>query len=312
MVIQAMPDAKVLVPDGGWILGAKFSRQGQDLILVGKNGEQLLIRDFFRLENPPDILTEGGSLIRADLAVRLSGPIAPGEFAQTGAGAAAKPIGEVEDAEEAKVTRTDGTVEELEEGDPIYQGDIVETGEDGEVAIIFIDESAFSLGDGGRMVIDEMVFNPSEGEGSSSVSLVQGAFSFVSGQIAKTDPNAMSLKTPVATIGIRGTIAGKAAPEGEENTLTLLPDASGTTGEITMTNAAGTVVMNTVGATVAVSSFNQPPPPPTILSKEEMSERYSSVLSILPESVRPPSIVEGAQTGEEGGQRRRWGRANGV
>ena len=69
MVIQAMPDAKVLVPDGGWILGAKFSRQGQDLILVGKNGEQLLIRDFFRLENPPDILTEGGSLIRADLAV---------------------------------------------------------------------------------------------------------------------------------------------------------------------------------------------------------------------------------------------------
>ena len=36
MVIQAVADAKVLVPDGGWILGAQFSRQGQDLLLIGQ------------------------------------------------------------------------------------------------------------------------------------------------------------------------------------------------------------------------------------------------------------------------------------
>ena len=99
IVIQAVADATVMVPDGGWILGAKFSRQGPDLLLVGKNGEQLLIRDFFRLETPPDILTEGGSLIRADLAIRLSGPIAPGQYAQAAPSGPAKPIGEVEDAD---------------------------------------------------------------------------------------------------------------------------------------------------------------------------------------------------------------------
>ena len=44
------------------------------------------------------------------------------------------------------------------------------------------------------------------------------AFSFVSGEIAKTGPDAMEVKTPVAVIGIRGTtVAGKAAVEDDEN-----------------------------------------------------------------------------------------------
>ena len=36
-----------------------------------------------------------------------------------------------------------------------------------------------------------------------AVDMVEGAFSFVSGEIAKTGPDAMKVSTPVATIGIR-------------------------------------------------------------------------------------------------------------
>ena len=44
------------------------------------------------------------------------------------------------------------------------------------------------------------------------VNMVEGAFSFISGEIAKTGPDAMTLETPVVTMGIRGTtVAGKAA-----------------------------------------------------------------------------------------------------
>ncbi len=55
------------------------------------------------------------------------------------------------------------------------------------------------------MVLDEMVYDPGTQEGSVSLSVIQGVFTFVSGEIAKTDPDAMTLDTPVATIGIRGT-----------------------------------------------------------------------------------------------------------
>ncbi len=74
---------------------------------------------------------------------------------------------------------------------------------------------------------------PKSGEGNSSFSVVQGVFSFVSGQIAKSGSDAMSVRTPVATIGIRGTrVAGQAQAEGEVNTITLLPNDDGTVGEL--------------------------------------------------------------------------------
>ena len=50
-------------------------------------------------------------------------------------------------------------------------------------------------------------------------------FSFVSGNIAKMGVDSMTVTTPVATIGIRGTkVVGQAAQEGSVNTLSLLPE----------------------------------------------------------------------------------------
>ena len=49
------------------------------------------------------------------------------------------------------------------------------------------------------MVIDEMIYDPSNnGLSSSSFSVVKGVFSFVSGQVAKSGDDAMVVKTPVA------------------------------------------------------------------------------------------------------------------
>ena len=70
------------------------------------------------------------------------------------------------------------------------------------------------------MVLDELVYDAATGTGSMAVDMLEGAFSFVSGEIAKTGPDAMEVKTPVAVIGIRGTtVAGKAAVEGNETVL---------------------------------------------------------------------------------------------
>ena len=45
------------------------------------------------------------------------------------------------------------------------------------------------------MVLDELVYDPATGTGSMAVDMVEGAFSFVSGEIAKTGPDAMKVST---------------------------------------------------------------------------------------------------------------------
>ena len=47
---------------------------------------------------------------------------------------------------------------------------------------------------------------------------------FVSGEIAANNPDEMLVRTPVATIGVRGTkVGGMAAQEGELNSVVLFP-----------------------------------------------------------------------------------------
>ena len=133
------------------------------------------------------------------------------------------------------------------------------------------------------MLLDELVYNPETGDGNMTIDMVEGAFSFISGEIAKTGEDAMTIKTPVATIGIRGTtVAGKAAVEGNENSFTLLQDADGGVGQISISNAGGTQILEQVGATTSVVSFNAPPPPPIILSAAQIQANYGTALNVLP------------------------------
>jgi hypothetical protein len=87
--------------------------------------------------------------------------------------------------------------------DPIYRGDIVATGPDGEVGIVFADGTAFNLSSNARMAMTEFVYDPHSTSNSTLLSLTKGTFTFVAGKVAKTGD--MKVDTPVATMGIRGT-----------------------------------------------------------------------------------------------------------
>src|SRR3546814_19192172 len=54
------------------------------------------------------------------------------------------------------------------------------------------------------MVLDSLVYNPGASDNSLLVNLVHGSFVFVSGEIAPM--GGMTVETPVASIGIRGTM----------------------------------------------------------------------------------------------------------
>ncbi|MBI2977632.1 MAG: FecR domain-containing protein, partial [Rhodospirillales bacterium] len=177
--------------------------------------------------------------------------------AQGRAGAAGESIGQVSAVEgSVTITRTDGAKVAATTGTPIFQGDLVETKDTGAVGITFADESTFSLADNGSMVIDQMVYDPGSQKGTSAISVATGVFTFVSGQIAKTDVDAMLIKTPIAVIGIRGTAGGgKAGPEGTANTFSMFVDPrGGSVGEMTIKTNGGSVVLNQPLQTTQMSS----------------------------------------------------------
>jgi hypothetical protein len=109
----------------------------------------------------------------------------------------------IDRANAAVVQASAGSAPQVKDGDLVYRGDVVSTGPDGKVSLVFADGTAFNVSNNARMELNEFVYNPDGKSNSSMFNLVRGAFTFVAGKIAKTGN--MRLDTPVATMGIRGT-----------------------------------------------------------------------------------------------------------
>ena len=106
----------------------------------------------------------------------------------------------------------------------------------------------------------------------------------VSGAIAASNPDDMLVRTPVATIGIRGTkCAGQAGAEGQNNTIVLLPDEDGTLGSIIVFTDAGSLVVTEANLPVATSSISLPPQP-VGLTEAQFQDIFGFVLKVVPPS----------------------------
>jgi hypothetical protein len=90
-------------------------------------------------------------------------------------------------------------------GQPIIFDEHVTTDRVGQTQILFVDESSMSIGPNSDLVIDRFVYNPATGAGGMTANLVRGVFRYIGGKLSK-QPNAVSLTTPAATIGIRGAV----------------------------------------------------------------------------------------------------------
>jgi len=220
-----------------------------------------------------------------------------------------EPIGRVDNVEGmAFIVHLDGvTIPAVAEMD-VFLGDTVKTTDNSVVIITFVDETRFTLGENGQMVVDELVFSPSDNEGSSVFSFVQGVFSFVSGKIAKTGTDSMLVKIPVATIGIRGTkVAGRAAIEGSKNYVTLLPEEDGSVGEISVQNSAGTQIMNQPFQTTRITSVFRAPTLPKIIPKGEVERLYGTVSQVV-----SPRATTGTKTQRDNAEASNAGKAEAL
>ena len=300
------------LPGGGAFLRADFTREGFDLILDGGALGTVVVPDYFLRLSPPDLVTADGAVLPHHIVRTLAGPMTPGQVAQIGIGPAAAatdvvsgaPIGSVSESQGAvSVLHPNGTEAMLVTGDPIFQGDVLTTGSDGSLSVVFVDDTVFTLDNDGRMVMDEMVYDPGTETGTFNAMVVQGVFSFVSGKVAKTSPDAMMVSTPTATIGIRGsTVVGNAASEGSENKITLVRDVDGNIGEIIISNGTSTLVMNQDGASATVLSANAQIGPAQILSQQVIQQSYGGSLTRLVKTVAKQAEQKAEQANDKAQQ----------
>jgi len=90
-------------------------------------------------------------------------------------------------------------------GDLLYEKDTIETGPDGSIGMTFIDNTVMSSGPDSQIVLEDYKFNSSNFKGSMLADMNRGTVSMISGDIARSSPGAMKVKTPTAILGVRGT-----------------------------------------------------------------------------------------------------------
>jgi hypothetical protein len=119
---------------------------------------------------------------------------------------AAEPDGKVTAAQgEVTAAGKNGTIRGLAQDAPVFAGDIISTGPNSKVRIIFSDQGVIFLRPSSRFIIDAYKHSGSAAKDESKFSLVRGGFRAVTGAIGQANKDRVQINTPVATIGIRGT-----------------------------------------------------------------------------------------------------------
>ena len=111
---------------------------------------------------------------------------------------ASRSIGQIQTAIGSVTVIRAGVVVEVNAEDHVYQGDVIETGVDGAIGIIFTDGTTFNLSSSSHMVLDEFVCEPNGIANSALFSLARGMFTFLAGTVAATGN--LTIVTPVARI----------------------------------------------------------------------------------------------------------------
>ena len=83
--------------------------------------------------------------------------------------------------------------------------DVVKTGADGSVGITMSDNSLLSAGPNSILSLERFEFDPTTSQGRFDAQLQRGTLAVVSGRIAKQSAQAMTVRTPSAVLGVRGT-----------------------------------------------------------------------------------------------------------
>ena len=148
---------------------------------------------------------------------------------------------------------------------PVDKMDKVQTG-NGRVEIKFVDDSTVKVTEHSKLVIDDFVYSGKPSTSRMALKFASGTVRFATGQSGKMNKSNINLKTPTATIAVRGTDFASTVDDFGKSLIVLLPEADGSVGEITVSNAAGMVILTKAFQATVVTTADSRPSKPVILN----------------------------------------------
>lgn len=172
---------------------------------------------------------------------------------------------------------------------PVEMNDTIITAK-AKARLTFEDNTTVNITEQSKVLIDDFVYDPKNKDaGKLSMKMVQGTARYASGQIAKNNPQAVNIQTPTATVAVRGTDFSMTVDELGRSLVMLLPSCDNrgcVTGAISVSNEAGTVLLDVAFQATLVTSISTPPQAPVIISIDQAN--INNLLIVSP----PKEIVK--------------------
>jgi hypothetical protein len=137
------------------------------------------------------------AVLGAAVAIPLFALSAARADPKVGVAAAVKP--------EATSQPPGGETSTLNIGKSVVYNERIDTSGSGQVQVLLLDGSTFTVGPGSSLVIDKFVYNPASGKGALVASFSKGALRFVGGKLSKNEPG-VRVNTPAGALTVRGGI----------------------------------------------------------------------------------------------------------
>ena len=154
---------------------------------------------------------------------------------------------------------------------PVEMRDLIETLK-GRTNIKFVDDTKVSVTEYSKLLIDEFVYNPEKKTGKLSLKAALGTIRYSSGKIAKNSRQNVKIKSPTASVSVRGTDFTMNVQEDGASSFLLLPstDEAGNSyvGSIDVATLGGKVTLNKAYEATTVTSAITAPTPPIVIKQD--------------------------------------------
>lgn len=185
-------------------------------------------------------------------------------------------IGDViEQKGNSMIERQGGEELTVDKGTGVESYDTVKTA-NGRTAIEFVDDTRVDVTEHSKLLIDEFVYDPNTKTGALNIKAALGTIRYASGQIAKNSRQNIKIRTPTATIAVRGTDFSMSVDEFGQSTVILLPSCTQvgskalcTVGEISVESDVGQVVLNQAFQATTITATDSAPQRPLLLDPDE-------------------------------------------
>lgn len=152
--------------------------------------------------------------------------------------------------------------------------------------LTFEDKTTVKLTEHSKIIIDDFVYDPKKGAGKLGMKMALGTARYASGQIAKNNPQQVAIKTPTASIAVRGTDFTATVDELGRSLVMLLPscdDKGCVTGAIEVSTYAGVVLLDVPYQATLVNSAYAPPSEPVVVKIDQANINNMLIISKPPE-----------------------------